>query len=195
MQFIYDDVSKGTEGCCKRRSARDEHCFERFGRDEQDARWLLEKALLAARRYIAMPADDRDLQLLAQAFEARPLIVDQCLQGTDVKHAAGDGFIAQQVREDWEKRSLGFTRRRGRGDDHVAIRIDQRGNRALLRIAQLGPAFLPDPSADAFVEQVETSGISRAGSWRVHRHRRWVKRERWTRCRRHRARWSTHRSV
>jgi hypothetical protein len=160
VQFVDDDIAQRAERRRQRRAARDEHRFERFGRDQQHACGLLQKALLAARRYIAMPAGDGNLQCFAQIVEPRALIVDQRLQRTDVQHRPAARLVAQQVRKNGEKSGFRLARRRRRRDDHVAVGVDQRGHRAFLRIAQLGPAFAPDPAANALVEQIEAARIS-----------------------------------
>ena len=84
MELVDHDGLGAREESGHLRAAQDEHGFERFGGDQQDAAWILPGACFHTLRDVAVPGVNRHFQGLAQFFEPPELIVDQCAKGTDI---------------------------------------------------------------------------------------------------------------
>ena len=144
MDLVDDDKAQIAE---KRRDLHvlvDEQGLQRFRRDLQDARRLLQQPALVGLRDIAVPARHRDALLLAELIQAAELIVDQRLERRDVQHAHRPRRILVQQRQDRKKRGFGLSRS-GRGrQQHIFVRTENGVARRVLNAAQALPARTVD---------------------------------------------------
>ena len=122
----------------------DEQGFQRLGRDLQNAGWLFEQLPLLRLIGVPVPTGDGDALLLAQLVQAPKLVVDERLERGDVQHPHGLGGGFVQQRQNRKKRSLGFARGGGGGEQHVFVRVENGVSRGVLHRPQALPAGAVD---------------------------------------------------
>ena len=131
--------------------------LERFGGDLQDARGLLQQAVLMGGRHVPVPVPDGNARLVAQVVQAVELVVDEGLERADVECADAGRGILPELREDGEEGRLGLARGRLCGQKDVLIRIEDGVRRGYLDGAQALPIMAVDEVLDERGVAVERS--------------------------------------
>ena len=92
------------------RAAQDEHRFQRFRGDQQDAARVFPGAGLHGLRDVAVPGVDRHLQRLAQLFQPPELIVDERSKGPDIDQVEAVATAGHQgLRDQRQEGRLGLS--------------------------------------------------------------------------------------
>ena len=117
-----------------------EHGFQRFGRDLQNAAWVLHCLFLMGLRHVAVPMEHGNAAHVQKAVEPRKLVVDQALQRRDIQRPEGGGRVFAQLGDDREKRRLGLSGGGCRREKHITVPLKQKLCRGNLHGAQALPA-------------------------------------------------------
>ena len=121
-----------------------QHGLERLGRDLQDARGVLEQAMLVRLGHVAVPVPHGDVRLGAEVVQAHELVVDEGLERAHVERSHRGGRVLVKEREDGEEGRLGLARgRRGR-EQHVVVGVEDGLAGSHLDGAQRLPLVLVD---------------------------------------------------
>ncbi len=148
MHLVDDDIAQIAEQPVYRGMPMEQHRFERFRRDLQNARRVFHQAALVRLRDVAMPAPHGNARFFAERIESQKLVVDQRFQRPNVDAAHGGGRVFPEFREDGEEGRLGFARRGGRRQQHIVVGVENGvGGRDLHR-AQTFPSMLVDEILD-----------------------------------------------
>ncbi len=89
-----------------------------------------------------MPRPDRDIQVLAKPLKSSELIVDQCLEGTDIDDQTAR-WLVQQVGKRGEEGGFGLAGGCARGHDDIAVGRQNERDSHFLDIAQRLPLLTP----------------------------------------------------
>jgi len=103
-----------------------------------------------------MPADHVDLHPLAEEVETPELIVDQCLEGTDVENRETRLAAFGHCRENRQECGLSLAGGGGRGDQDVTVRLQDDPDGSILHIPQFLPVLFPYPALHRRMEEIET---------------------------------------
>ena len=150
--------------------APDQGRLQGFRGDQQDAGRGLARLALVGLGDIAVPAENRNVQRLAQPVEPAELIVDQGLERADIEQPEAAARLVGDARDQRQKRRLGLAAGSGGGNDDVAPAGQDRPDRRLLHRPEIAPALLPDPAPDTRMQAVVGEAVVRDGSWQA-RHR------------------------
>ena len=122
----------------------DEQRFERFGRDLEHAARALQKLLLARVRHVAVPGPDGNAARFGHGCETLELVVDERLQGRDVKRAHRIGRLFGEKRQNRKERRFGFPGGGRSAKQKMRVRVEEDVARRNLNGAQRVPAVLVD---------------------------------------------------
>ena len=89
----------------------------------QNSAWLAQRTGLVRGGNIAVPMIDRDTRQVEQLVYSAELVVYQALERRDIQTAEGGKLLLGQQRDYREKRRLGLSGRRTRGEQQIIVGI------------------------------------------------------------------------
>ena len=166
VQFVDHHASDAGEETRDLAPASHEHRFERLRRDQEHAPGIADRTGLGGSGHVTVPLVNWDLECLAKLVQPPELVVDQRLERTDVDEleTRAAGIASHDPREQRHERRLGLARRGRSGDHEIPVALQQQRDRALLNVAKLGPAALPDPLLHRPGEQPEFRRLADPGA-------------------------------
>ena len=118
----------------------DQQGFQRLRRNLQNSLRMLQKAVFVRSGRIPVPFANGQSGLLQQIFQSFELIVDQCLQRTDIQNADRSGRLPVQLRQNGQKSGLCFSRGGSRGKQQIVVAVKDNAAGGNLDVAQLRPS-------------------------------------------------------
>lgn len=102
-----------------------------------------------------MPFDDRQFEAFAEIFQAPKLVVNECLEWTNVKDGKAVDVLEGDSAEDRQKSGLCLPGGGSRRQYHIILPVQDAANRFCLDIAEFVPTFVPDPMLNLLIETIE----------------------------------------
>ena len=140
MNLINHDESQIAEQGRNLHMFIDHQRLQRFGCDLQNTRGLLQKPSLPRLCRVSVPSGDSNPGFFTQFIQPPELIVDQCLQRSDVQNAYAPGWFLIQKRQDGKESRFGFTRGSRRSQKNILVRAEDCFSRRVLNAPKRLPA-------------------------------------------------------
>ena len=124
VDLVDDNEAQVMEQLRNRRMLAQQQRLQRFRRDLEDARGMLQHLRLVGLGHIAVPVPDGNVRFLAQLVQPLELVVDEGFQRPDVDRSHRGRGIFAELGENGEERCLCLSRSGGRTKQQVVVGVE-----------------------------------------------------------------------